>query len=144
MTHWISIAGRASVFWGTVDRGLPPAATVGRPPSADSPNDGNGRTGWTKVSRIQHTPIADATSLQASIGRPPSVDIPDVVAGWICAPWVVGFPIKWCRRGSCSKQDRAMPDPGIRAKTVCRCQAIAGQCHWWDHHVQFMTIQHAC
>ena len=97
MAHWISQTGRAENYRGGsryprlcfVLRsafGVPctraPRATTDRPPAADFPNDVNGRMGWTKVSRIQHTPIADATSLQATTDRPPAADFPGMFAGW--------------------------------------------------------------
>ena len=32
MAHWLSTTGAGLFFWGVVFRGLPPAATIGRPP----------------------------------------------------------------------------------------------------------------
>ena len=46
------------VFGGALNRGLPPAATVGRPPAADFPDIIEGWIGASMVGRVQIMPIA--------------------------------------------------------------------------------------
>ena len=47
------MTGRAEDLWGAANPGLPPGATVRRPPAADFPNDVDGWIALSRDCRIQ-------------------------------------------------------------------------------------------
>ena len=59
--------------------GLPPGATVGRPPAADFPDVVEG---WKGRSRVTYVQVAIGQPLVATVCRPPAADFPDVVESW--------------------------------------------------------------
>ena len=59
--------------------GLPPGATVGRPPAADFPDVVEG---WKGRSGVTYVQVAIGQPLVATVCRPPAADFPDVVESW--------------------------------------------------------------
>ena len=49
---WVMMAGRAWIFGGTLNPGLPPGATGGRPSATGFRNASAGCDGWSEVSRF--------------------------------------------------------------------------------------------